>query len=60
MQENKTEVKITGVDIPFLDLVVFIVKIALASIPALFVLWFVFAIFGMLFGGTFMFMHGGF
>ncbi len=60
MQEKTKEVKITGVDIPFLNLVIFIVKIALASIPALFILWFIFAIFGMLFGGTFMFMHGGF
>ncbi len=57
MQENKTEVKITGVDIPFLDLVVLIVKIALASIPAIFIIWFVFAILGMIFGGTFMFFH---
>ncbi len=57
MQDDKTEVKITGVDIPFFDLVILIVKIALASIPALFIIWFVFAIFGMLFGGTFLFFH---
>jgi hypothetical protein len=57
MQNDKTEVKVTGIDIPFWDLVVLIVKIALASIPAIFILWFVFAILGMIFGGTFMFMH---
>jgi hypothetical protein len=52
--ENRAEVKITGVDIPFWDLVVLIVKIALASVPAIFILWFVFAMIGMLFGGIFM------
>ncbi len=58
MEEAK--VKITGVDIPFWDLVVLIVKIALASIPALFVVWFVFMLFGLVFGGMFgAFMHPG-
>ena len=57
---EETKVKITGVDIPFWDLVVLIVKIALASIPALFVVWFVFMLFGLVFGGMFgAFMHPG-
>ena len=57
---EETKVKITGVDIPFCDLVVLIVKIALASIPALFVVWFVFMLFGLVFGGMFgAFMHPG-
>ncbi len=57
---EETKVKITGVDIPFWDLVVLIVKIALASIPALFVVWFVFMLFGLIFGGMFgAFMHPG-
>ena len=57
MEENK-KVIISDINIPFWDLVVFIVKFALASIPALFIIWFVFMIFGLIFGGTFsMFMH---
>jgi len=47
--ENK-EVIIKGLDIPFLDLVVFLVKLALASIPAIFiisvVIWAISALFG--------------
>ena len=44
------EVIIKGLDIPFLDLVVFLVKLALASIPAIFILsvviWAISALFG--------------
>lgn len=47
--ENK-EVIIKGLDIPFLDLVVFLVKLALASIPAIIILsvvmWAISALFG--------------
>jgi hypothetical protein len=44
-------VVISGLDIPFLDLVVVLVKFAFASIPALFIVYFVLALFTMLFGG---------
>jgi len=53
MQEQDTKIIISGIDIPFWDLVVFIVKFTLASIPALFIIWFVFMLFGMVFGGMF-------
>ncbi len=54
MEEKEINVKITKIDISFVNLVFLIVKIALASIPAIFILWFAF----MLFGGSFsMFMH---
>ncbi len=57
MEEKETKVVLTGVDISFWNLVVFIVKIAFASIPALFIIWFVFMLFGVVFGGMFsMFM----
>ena len=57
MEEKETKVVLTGVDISFWNLVIFIVKIALASIPALFIIWFVFMLFGVVFGGMFsMFM----
>jgi len=61
MMENNTNEKrdviIKGVDIPFADLVVLLVKLALASIPAMFVIYFVFAFMTMIFGGMFqMFM----
>ncbi len=58
MEEKEINVKITKIDISFVNLVFLIVKIALASIPAIFILWFAFMLFGVLFGGSFsMFMH---
>jgi hypothetical protein len=44
------EIIIKGLDIPFLDLVVFLVKLALASIPAIFILSVVIWAIGALFG----------
>jgi hypothetical protein len=44
------EIIIKGLDIPFLDLVVFLVKLALASIPAVFILSAVFWAVSVLFG----------
>jgi hypothetical protein len=56
MEEIK-KVIIKGVDIPFIDLVVLLVKLALASIPAMVVIYAVFAFLTMIFGGMFnMFM----
>jgi hypothetical protein len=62
MQENETKVTISKIDIPFWNLVIFIVKLSLASIPAIFIIWFVMMLFTMIFGGTFMMFgsHGGF
>jgi len=58
--EDFKKVIIKGVDIPFIDLVVLLVKLALAAIPALFVIYFVFALFTMIFGGMFnIFMFRG-
>ena len=44
-------VKITGLEIPFMDLVVLMVKLAFASIPAMIVVYFVFALLGLFFDG---------
>lgn len=52
MEEIK-KVIIKGVDIPFLDLVVLLVKLTLAAIPAFIVIYFVFAFLTMIFGGVF-------
>jgi hypothetical protein len=52
MEEFK-KVIIKGVDIPFMDLVILLIKLALASIPAMVVIYFVFAFLTMLFGGVF-------
>ncbi|WP_456402366.1 hypothetical protein [Hydrogenimonas sp.] len=49
--EESREVVVSGLDIPFWDLVWFMVKLALASIPALFILYFIFGLLTMLFGG---------
>ncbi len=54
---EEKNVVISGLDIPFWDLVWFMVKLTLASIPALFIIYFILAFLGMLFGGFFhMFM----
>ena len=46
-------VVITGVQIPFGDLVMLILKLVLASIPAYIILFIIFAIVGTIFGGIF-------
>ena len=60
MDENSRKIVISGVDIPFVDLVFLLVKLVLASIPAMIIVYFVFALFTMLFGGIFnIFMFKG-
>lgn len=55
--ENKTQQEVTVVDIkmPFMSMVVFMVKFAIASIPAFLILSVIFGILAMVFGGIF---HG--
>ncbi len=45
------QVIIKNIDIPFLDLVVLLVKVALASIPAAMIMTFISALFFSIFGG---------
>ncbi len=60
MEDGGKKVVISSIDIPFVDLVFLLVKIALASIPAMMIIYFVFALFTMLFGGVFdIFMFRG-
>ena len=57
MEKNDKRVVIDGIDIPFIDLVVLLVKLAFASIPAMIVVFTVFGLLSTLFGGVFnMFM----
>ncbi|BDY11763.1 hypothetical protein [Hydrogenimonas cancrithermarum] len=53
MEKCDNRVIVSGLDIPFWDLVWFMVKLALASIPALFIIYLIFAFLGMIFGGFF-------
>jgi len=53
-------VVLTGVDIPFGELVLLIIKLVLASIPAYIILFILFAIVGTIFGGIFAGMMGAF
>jgi len=56
MEEEK-KVVISGIDIPFMDLVVLLIKLALASIPAMIVIFGFFALMSTIFSGIFnMFM----
>jgi len=57
MENNDKKMVIKGIDIPFMDLVVLLVKLAFASIPAMIVVFTVFGLLSTLFGGVFnMFM----
>ncbi len=57
MSDEKENREVTVVDIkmPFISMVVFMVKLAIASIPAFFVLSIIMSLFMLLFGGVF---HG--
>lgn len=52
---EKQEVTIVDIKMPFISMVVFLVKFAIASIPAFIIFSFVFMMLGALFGGMF---HG--
>ena len=55
--EDEKKVIIKGIDIPFMDLVVLLIKLALASIPAIIVIFGFLALMSTIFGGVFnMFM----
>lgn len=49
--EGRQEVAIVDIDMPFMSMVVLIIKMALAAIPAMIILTIVFAIVGGLLGG---------
>jgi hypothetical protein len=51
-------VVITGVQIPFGEMVMLIIKIVLASIPAYIILFILFLILGAIFGGVFAALFG--
>jgi|GEM_PF-2962634 len=54
-----SQVIIRGVDIPFGDLVVLIIKVVLAAIPAYIIIFILLAILGSIFGGLFAAVLGG-
>ena len=51
--ENENEVTIVDIKMPFGSMVVFMVKTAIAAIPAVIILMIIFAILGVMFGGIF-------
>ncbi len=56
MQMNeKQEVTVVDIKMPFMSMVMFLIKLAIASIPAFIVLTIIFMILGAVFGGI---MHG--
>ena len=60
MENEEKKIIISGIDIPFMDLVILLVKLAFASIPAMVVIFVVFGILSALFGGFFdIFMFKG-
>ncbi len=56
VDNDKQEVTVVDVKMPFMSMVVFMVKFAIASIPAFIILSVIFGILMALFGGMF---HGG-
>lgn len=55
MDNRKQEVTVVDIKMPFMSMVIFMVKFAIASIPAMIILGAIFSIFGLLFDGMF---HG--
>ncbi|HCG8269715.1 TPA: hypothetical protein NJ590_004625 [Vibrio parahaemolyticus] len=53
VENGKQEVTVVDVKMPFMSMVVFMVKFAIASIPAFIILSIIFAILATLFGGLF-------
>lgn len=51
---EEQHVVVTDIRMPFISMVIFMVKWVIASIPAIIVLWLIGAVFALLFGG---FMH---
>jgi len=49
--ENHREVVVTDIRMPFLSMVVFMIKWAIASIPAIIILTVLFGFFSLIFGG---------
>ena len=57
MESEEKRIIIRGIDIPFMDLVVLLVKLAFAAIPAMIIIFTVMGLLSTLFGGVFnMFM----
>ncbi|WP_428774365.1 hypothetical protein [Vibrio sp.] len=56
--DNQREVTVVDIRMPFWSMVVFLVKLAIASIPAMIILSFIFMILTMLFGGLGGMFHG--
>ena len=57
MENEEKRIVLKGIDIPFMDLVVLLVKLAFAAIPTMIVIFAVFGLLSTLFGGVFnMFM----
>ncbi|WP_292661683.1 hypothetical protein [Nitratifractor sp.] len=50
-EQEKDRVVLAGLDVPFWDLVWFMVKFAFASIPAIFIIYFIVVLIGMIFAG---------
>jgi len=51
-KSEKESVVVSGLEIPFWDLVWFMVKLALASIPAMLIIYIFIMLLGLLFGGV--------
>lgn len=58
-QSTTSGVRITGIDIGIGDLIVLMIKVAIASIPAGIIIMIVFGIIGAIFGGIFAGLMGG-
>lgn len=55
--ENRREVVVTDIRMPFLSMVVFMIKWAVASIPAIIILSLLFGLVSIFFGGMMNGMH---
>lgn len=57
--DNKQQVTIVDIKMPFISMVIFLVKFSIAAIPAFIILSFIFMLLGAVFGGFFNEFHMG-
>ena len=57
MSNENNQVTVVDVKMPFLSMVIFLVKLSIAAIPAMLIIGFIMSVIGMIFGGLFHNIH---
>ncbi|WP_162047686.1 hypothetical protein [Vibrio taketomensis] len=57
MSDDQNQVTVVDIKMPFMSMVVFLVKLSIAAIPAMLILSVIFGVIGLIFGGIFNGIH---